>query len=320
MAVRVTAFLRICVAGLIALFAGRADAASPPKHAQTPSLRPAIHAELVQPPMWKIVNGKSTVYLLGSVHVLPANFTWRTPAIDKAIAAADVFMFETNVDFATAEFHYFVDHQGYLPPGQTLASKLSPAAKDHYIELIRTMRLDRNKVDYLRPGVAVWMLQQAYVATHGNLVPGVDATLLREAKEEGKQVGYLETLQSQFEVLAAIGGGAEVTMLEKSLVDMRDDSDKFPVLLAAWSQGDLTKLISLNNQDPKMTELLLYGRNKAWLPEIESLLGSSKTYLITVGAAHLAGKNSVIDLLCKKHWKIERVQTGSSPPPPACPA
>jgi uncharacterized protein YbaP (TraB family) len=317
---RLNSFLGICVAGIMCLLGNNVEAASAPKAAaQTPKLRPSKDAEPVQPAMWKIEHGKSTVYLLGSVHVLPVNFTWRTPAIDKAIAAADVFMFETNVDFATAEFHYFVDHQGYLPPGQTLASKLSPTAKDHYMELIRTMRLDQNKVDYLRPGVAVWLLQQAYVATHGNMVPGVDATLLRQAKDEGKEVGYLETLQSQFEVLAAIGGGAEVTMLEKSLVDMRDDSNKFPAMLAAWSQGDLAKLITFNDQDPKMTELLLYGRNKVWLPKIEALLGTPKTYLITVGAAHLAGKDSVIDLLCKKHWKIERVQTGSSPPPPACP-
>jgi uncharacterized protein YbaP (TraB family) len=302
------------------LLASHADAASRPKPVQTPKLRPAVDAELLQPPMWKIVSGKSTVYLLGSLHVLPADFNWRTPAIEKAIAAADVFMFEANIDFATTEFHYFVDHQGYLPPGQTLASKLSPAARDRYLELMRTMRIDQNRVDYLRPGVAVLLLQQVYFAAHGKLAPGVDASLLRQAKEQGKQVGYLETLQSQFEVLAAIGGGAEVTMLEKSLVDMRDGGDKYPAMLAAWSQGDLTKLISLNDQDATQTELLLYGRNKVWVPKIESLLGTSKTYLITVGAAHLAGKNSVIDLLCNKHWNMERVQTGSAPPPPACPA
>src|ERR1051326_6087527 len=320
MAGRLSFFICVCVTSFMCLLAAPADAASAPKRAPTPALRPAVDAELVQPAMWKITNGKSTVYLLGSLHVLPTDFNWRTQAIEKAISAADVLMFEANIDFATTEFHYFVDHQGYLPPGQTLASKLSPAARDRYMELIKTTRIDRNKVDYLRPGVAVLLLQQVYFAGHGNLAPGVDASLLREAKDQGKQVGYLETLQSQFEVLAAIGGGAEVTMLEKSLVDMRDGGDKYPAMLAAWSQGDLAKLISLNDQDASQTDLLLYGRNKVWVPKIEALLGTAKTYLITVGAAHLAGKDSVIDLLCKKHWKMERVQTGAIPPPPACPA
>ena len=320
MAGRLSSFVCVCATSLLCLLAGRADAATAPKHPPVPALRPAVEADLAQPAMWKIENGKGTVYLLGSLHVLPAEFKWRTPAIEKAIDASDVFMFEANIDFATTEFHYFVDHQGYLPRGQTLADKLSPAAKDRYMELIRTMRIDRNAVDYLRPGVAVLLLQQVYFASHGTLAPGVDASLLHEAKDKGKQVGYLETLQSQFEVLAAIGGGAEVTMLEKSLVDMRDGGDKYPAMLAAWSQGDLPKLMSLNDQDATQTDLLLYGRNKVWVPKIEALLGTPKTYLITVGAAHLAGKDSVIDLLCKKHWKIERIQTGATPPPPACPA
>src|SRR3954463_15996224 len=132
---RWSSFICICVGGLLCFFGGPADAAREAKPAHSVSLRPSNNAELLQPPMWKVTSGKSTVYLLGSLHVLPADFTWRTAAIDKAIAAADVFMFETNVDFATAEFHYFVDQQGYLPPGQTLASKLSPAAKDRYVEL-----------------------------------------------------------------------------------------------------------------------------------------------------------------------------------------
>jgi uncharacterized protein YbaP (TraB family) len=109
-------------------------------------------------------------------------------------------------------------------------------------------------------------------------------------------------------------------MLEKSLTEMSQNDDKFSVMLAAWAEGDLPKLLSVDDQDPKQKAILLDNRNKAWLPKIEALLGSSKTYLVTVGAAHLAGENSVIDLLCKKHWKMERVQTGSSPPPPACPA
>jgi nitroreductase len=72
--------------------------------------------------------------------------------------------------------------------------------------------------------------------------------------------------------------------------------------------------------DANEKALLLDNRNKAWLPKIEALLQSPKTYFITVGAAHLTGKNSVIDLLCQKHRNLQRIQTGPSAPPPACPA
>jgi uncharacterized protein YbaP (TraB family) len=201
-----------------------------------------------------------------------------------------------------------------------LSKKLSPEARERYLALIKELRIDQDKLDYFRPGLAVFMLQQAHSLGQGGWVPGVDATLMWQAKKTGKQVGYLESLQTQFDVLAAMGGGSEMAMLEKSLLSTKEDEMKYPAMVAAWSDGDVSKLMTFDEQDANEKALLLDNRNKAWLPEIEALLQSPRTYFITVGAAHLTGKNSVIDLLCRKHRNVQRVQTGPSAPPPACPA
>src|SRR5262249_6932289 len=39
----------------------------------------------VHPALFRIVKDKSTVYLFGSIHLLPPKFVWRTPAIEKAV-------------------------------------------------------------------------------------------------------------------------------------------------------------------------------------------------------------------------------------------
>jgi uncharacterized protein YbaP (TraB family) len=93
---------------------------------------------------------------------------------------------------------------------------------------------------------------------------------------------------------------------------------EFPVLLAAWAKGDLPQLVSLDHEDPKQRALLFDNRNKAWLPKIEAMLKDTGTSLVTVGAGHLAGPKSVIALLCGRGWKVQRIQTGPTPPPPAC--
>src|SRR4051812_38501338 len=103
MAGRLNSLVCAWVAVLAFLLGVNANAANNPKSAPKVELRPSKDAQALQPAMWKIMNGKSTVYLLGSVHLLPAGFSWRTPAIDHAVEAADVFLFETNVDFANAE-------------------------------------------------------------------------------------------------------------------------------------------------------------------------------------------------------------------------
>jgi uncharacterized protein YbaP (TraB family) len=220
-----------------------ADAASERGPVKHPEVKQAETKESPHPALWKLVSGKSTVYLLGSVHVLPVNFSWRTPAIEQAIGAADIFVFEANVDFSTAELHYFIDKYGYLPRGQTLHAMLSPAALKQYVALIEDMHVDPNKLDYLRPGIAGLMLGNAYLATHASqtLGPGVDATLIHYAKNHNKELRYLESLQSQFALLDTLGGGAEVKVFEKTLANLSKGNGELQAMLAAWVKGDLPK-------------------------------------------------------------------------------
>jgi uncharacterized protein YbaP (TraB family) len=321
---RVCGQLKSLVCAGLAAFAlalsGPAVTASEQGPARRPEIKQAETKESPHPAMWKIANGKSTVYLLGSIHMLPVNFSWRTPAIDQAIGASDVFAFETNLDFSTAEFHYFMDNHGYLPRGQTLHAMLSPVALKQYSALIAEMNIDPNKLDYLRPGLAGLFIQTAYAATHGSLRlgPGVDAALVSYAKTHNKELRYLESLQSQFELMDTLGGGTEVKGFEKMLANLGKDKGEGLALFVAWTKGDLTKLATVEDEDPRQRVLMLDNRNKTWLPEIEAMLKEPKTHLVTVGAAHLAGPESVISLLCAKGWKVERVQTGPTPPPPGC--
>src|SRR5271155_1467853 len=52
---------------------------------------PVIHAT---PAMWVVHGPKGTAYLLGSIHALPKNIEWQTPAIKAAIKKSQAFVFE----------------------------------------------------------------------------------------------------------------------------------------------------------------------------------------------------------------------------------
>mgnify|MGYP003483080608 FL=1 len=41
-----------------------------------------------KPAMWKVADADTTVYLFGTVHVLPPTLTWHSPAVDKALGEA----------------------------------------------------------------------------------------------------------------------------------------------------------------------------------------------------------------------------------------
>src|SRR5215472_15375218 len=103
------------LAGLVCALAfaqslGNVDAASKQAPLKPAKVEQIGSMEALNPALFKLVNGKSTLYFLGSLHLLPVGFSWHTPALDQAINSADVFVFEANLDNATAELHYFMDN------------------------------------------------------------------------------------------------------------------------------------------------------------------------------------------------------------------
>jgi uncharacterized protein YbaP (TraB family) len=86
-------------------------------------------------------------------------------------------------------------------------------------------------------------------------------------------------------------------------------NDDLNTLINAWQSGDLKRLDKELNGDtdhfPQMRDALLTQRHAKWLPQIEKMLTDGKSHVVIVGAAHLVGKGSVVDLLRAKGIKVE---------------
>ena len=48
--------------------------------------------------MWQVADSDTTVYLFGTIHLLPNDYAWRTAAFDKAVAGSQGLIVETIVD------------------------------------------------------------------------------------------------------------------------------------------------------------------------------------------------------------------------------
>ena len=81
-------------------------------------------------------------------------------------------------------------------------------------------------------------------------------------------------------------------------------------IIAGWHEGDIEKMNQILNadleEDPKVRELLLTERNHNWIPPIEEAIAGDTNTLFLVGAAHLVGEESVVDLLEKKGYEVKQ--------------
>ena len=74
-----------------------------PAYAQMPAAAPGpaqvqIAKIAAHPALWTVHSKSATVYLFGSIHLLPDNVSWHTPEIDRAMAASSTFVFEAPLD------------------------------------------------------------------------------------------------------------------------------------------------------------------------------------------------------------------------------
>jgi uncharacterized protein YbaP (TraB family) len=83
-------------------------------------------------------------------------------------------------------------------------------------------------------------------------------------------------------------------------------------MLSSWSRGDVPMIATVFNQDlsgsPELARALVAQRNASWSKWIEQRMAQPGTILVAVGAGHLAGKGSVIAMLQKDGYRVQRLQ------------
>lgn len=263
------------------------------------------------PALWVVRDKDSTLYLLGTVHVLKPDTVWRTPAIDKALAEADELWIEVDTD-DTAAMAPLVRKYG-LDPANPLSSKLTPEQKTRLDAAAVSMGATGAAFEPLRPWLAGLQLSIGPLMKAGyDPASGVEAKLKAAAREAGKPIRTLESLEQQIGFFGDLPPAVEMAFLLSALDEMDSGPAMLDALVAAWSAGDVQALndlmvVEMAADYPELYEALLVRRNRDWAGQIQTMLAGDGVSVIAVGAAHLVGDDSVQALLEKRGLKVERL-------------
>jgi len=87
---------------------------------------------------------------------------------------------------------------------------------------------------------------------------------------------------------------------------------QFDAMLKAWTEGDTKAIARSFNAEmadpPELRDALLARRNANWAAWVERRLAQPGSVMVAVGAGHLAGDNSVQDMLQKRGYRVTRLQ------------
>jgi uncharacterized protein len=281
-------------------------------------------SETPAPALWRIREGASTVYVFGSLHILPQSFAWRSPAIETAMRDSDIFVFEVPVgEDATERQKAFIVKNGLLPRGASLRKVLNRIEFDTYSRVLRGAGLKPEHFTRYRPWLAAVIVGLAYVHRRdiANLT-GVDDEIIDFAEMQSKELRYLEGIEDQMKLLVMGDDIAQIRALKRQLGALPQSASHTGDLVETWVRGDEERFAALIERDfaghVEAQDLLISNRNRAWVPSVRELLQGGRTAMVTVGAAHMGGRNGLISLLCAEGHVIERVAADGNGSTRAC--
>jgi uncharacterized protein len=264
-----------------------------------------------KPAMWKVSDPDTTIYLFGTVHVLPRDVKWRTPRFDRVLASADELVLEINdQDDKAALADTYAKIAVATAPVPVLDRV--PADKRAALEaLIRKAKLTPEQLAPLDTwAVAITLARVAYQEAGATTQAGVENTL--RSSFEGKPVLGLETTAQQLGYFDKMPEEVQRKLLVSILDDAGDATTEIRRMMDAWASGNVGSIAKTFDDElkkaPEIAKVLIDDRNANWVSWVRNRLDQPGTVLLAVGAGHLAGKGSVIDLLKKQGMKVQRVQ------------
>lgn len=267
----------------------------------------------INPAMWVVKDKDTTVYLFGTFHLLDGKRDWFNDEVKTAFDASDELVMEIVMPENPAELTPLIMKHAVDPNGKTLTSKLQPAVKAKLDKELGTLGVPAAAMDKLEPWF-VSMTLAALGAGKLGLKPehGPEKVLAAAAKEKGKKIGAVETVEGQILILDGMPEATQVAALSHTVENLEKLGETFTPMVAAWSNGDTNALVKLMNdgmaKDPSLYKLMLTDRNAKWADWIGERMAAPGTVFMAVGAGHLVGKNSVQDYLASKGMTAVRIK------------
>jgi uncharacterized protein YbaP (TraB family) len=252
----------------------------------------------------------ATVYLLGSVHLLSPDVAKLPAVVDSAFAHAKLIAFETSLDTLQLRASEMVPLARYAG-GATLRSSLKPATIAHLDTVLKAYGLTVEQVNQFKPwfvSLLTTQLTMQRMKFEGQY--GVDMQLNTRAHTVKMPIMGLETVDFQMGLFDSISPSDQETMvLQTTMPD--STAHEMTSITNAWVSGDVAGLDKLLNNtmgsSPGMFATLVTNRNRSWIPKIDALLAGKSDALVVVGAAHLVGKQGVVEMLRAQGYKIEQM-------------
>lgn len=264
------------------------------------------------PALWQVADGDTTIWLFGTIHLLPPEVDWRTPAVERAIDTSDTLVTEIPEAPMTAQARVFLTmaRARGLPPvvERVPADQRETVTRGAAAAGVPLPTLDGMKTWAAAVTIAIGASRESGASAAN----GVEAALFAAFDRPGTHRRAFETLTGQLGLFDALPEAQQRRLLERSAAEALSAEASYRATLDAWAAGDAKRIAASFDPtfrgEPALEAALLTDRNRRWADWIAHRMGEPGTVLVAVGAGHLVGPKSVVAMLRAKGLTVTRVE------------
>lgn len=265
------------------------------------------------PAIWVAKDIDSTLYLFGTVHLLPDDLTWQREDMRKAFDEAGTIFFEVDTGSSgQIEATVLTTRLGLRNDGLRLSDRLDNYQRNLMEAAANNGNLTIAALDAMQPWLAAEYLTFAAAQNAGLSADlSADEALKSRATRDGKNIRYLEDLETQIRASSDLSENTQIDILTETLEQFNALGEDATKIAEQWSVGGtefLTdKLIRpMKTRTPEVFDRLLRDRNRAWTEKLSRFMEDSGTGFVAVGTAHLLGEESLLSDLRAKGYMVQR--------------
>jgi uncharacterized protein YbaP (TraB family) len=252
----------------------------------------------------------STIYMTGTIHMLPPELKWDSEKLTDAIKHADELWLEIPMSsditkFTTEALPVIMKYAISTTPLSKLLTAEEVAALKARIAEMGMPAETFAMMNAMKPWFATLALGVSPLTSAGyDPTQGIDLKIAKLAEDDNDPVKGFETVDEQTKILASGTQEEQLAALRHVIAMPKADVDAMTEamnsLAVKWATGDITGAEAMFADINADTEAQFAGA------QMETMLKGAGTHFIAVGAGHLVGPDSVQERLKLRGITTER--------------
>lgn len=266
-----------------------------------------------KPDLFEVSDGDSSIFIFGTIHILPPRLEWQKPILKDQIQQADSIYFELDQDDPDfqANMQKIIFKYMAAPIDIKLSEELTSNELEMLDSLLKPLGIQKTMYDTIPPWILTLQVSVGALVKNGyNPAYGVEQILMAHVKDAGKDIQGLETAESQISIFGDIPPKEQVELLKANIAQLDDFPTMVDGMVSEWKDDNLTELAVIINKASETSEEFYYKlidkRNLVWVDKFKKMLENNEQAFIAVGAGHLAGKVGVLTLLEESGYTVKR--------------